>query len=366
MRFSINQSELQSVLSVVSKGMSTRSTLPILAGIYLEAAGAQLTLQSTDLELSVRCSVAALVEEEGRAVLPGKLFESIVKSLPDAAVVVEERDGQATIRCDASSFSVKTLDADDFPGFPHVDVQQEIRVPFPEFSSMVKKVSRFVSRDESRAVLTGVLISLAGDVLTLVSTDSYRLAVVNATIPDAGADEFTAVVKGSFLQELAALPRSEDPVTLALADNQIVIGYQDVTFVNRRIEGNYPNYRALLAATPTTRVTVDRLRLAAAVKRVAVVGQSSAPVRFDVNEASQTIMLTAATQDVGEACETVPCSCEGLDVQIAFNNAYTSEGLAASETDEVVLELQGSMKPGVVRSTEGEDYLYLIMPVRLS
>ena len=201
MKFSINQSELQNALSVVLKGIATRSTLPILSGIYLDAHDDTLTLQATDLELSIQYSVSALIEETGKAVVPGKLFSEIVKNLPDAAVHVAAEDDSAVITCDTASFSIKTLDAEDFPGFPHVDVQQEVSIPFTQFASMVKRVARVVSKDESRAILTGVLITLEDTTLKMVATDSYRLAITEAELPESSAEEFQAVIAGSFLQE---------------------------------------------------------------------------------------------------------------------------------------------------------------------
>lgn len=366
MKFSINQSELQSAIAVVSKGISTRSTLPILSGIYLDAHGDSLTLQTTDLELSIQYTVAALVEEEGQAVVPGKLIESIVKNLPDAAVHVTERDGTATVTCDSAAYSIKTLEASDFPGFPQVDVQREISIPFPQFSSMVKRVARVCSRDESRAILTGVLIAVEGGRLRMVATDSYRLAITEAPAEGEAAEGFSAVVSGTFLSNIAALPRSEDEVKLAIAENQIVVSCQDIVFVNRRIEGNYPNYRQLLPDNHVARVAMDKDRLASALKRTSVLGQSSAPVKFDIDIESQTVLLSAAAQDVGTAQEVVPCEGEGQDVEIAFNCSYALDGLAAVETDRVFLEVQSSLKPGILRADEGEDYLYLVMPVRIS
>ena len=217
MKFSINQAELQDALAVVLKGIATRSTLPILSGIYLNAQNDHVTLQATDLELSIQYTIPALIEEEGRSVFPGKLFFDIVKNLPDAAVHVETLDEAAVITCDASSFSIKTLDAEDFPGFPHVDTQQAISIPFSQFSSMVKRVARVVSKDESRAILTGVLITLEGATLKMVATDSYRLAITEAQLDEPAAEGFQAVIAGSFLQELASLNRTDDPLTIALA-----------------------------------------------------------------------------------------------------------------------------------------------------
>lgn len=365
MRFSINKVELQNAISVVLKGVSTRSTLPVLSGILITAERDRINLQTTDLEVSIQYSAPALVEEEGRSVVPGKLFSEIVKNLPDAAVHVRVEEEQAFITCDTSSFSIKALNPDDFPGFPAVDVQQRIDIPFSQFASMVKRVSRVVSRDESRPILTGVLVTLESGLLRMVATDSYRLAVTEATLNSA-ADDFQAVISGSFLSEIASLPKTEANISLALAENQIVVTCQDTVFINRRIEGNFPNYKQLLPDTYVTRATVDVDHLVAGVKRASLMGPSSSPVRFDLNVASQTTQISAASQDIGSAQETLACDIEGEDIEIAFNYAYVLEGLAAVSSDEVYLEVQSSMKPGIFRAPAPENYLYLVMPVRLS
>lgn len=365
MKFSINKTELQNAISVVLKGVSTRSTLPVLSGILLEAASDRLTLQTTDLEVSIQYSAAALVEEEGRAVVPGKLFSEIVKNLPDAAVHVRAEDERAFVTCDTSSFSIKALNPEDFPGFPSVDTHQKIEIPFAQFSSMVKRVSRVVSKDESRPILTGVLITLENGLLRMVATDSYRLAVTEAFL-DSAADDFQAVISGSFLSEIASLPKTDSPVSLALAENQIVVTCRDTVFINRRIEGNFPNYKQLLPDSCATRATVSVDHLVASVKRASILGSSSSPVKLDLNVASQTMQISAASQDVGSAQETLACEIEGEDVEIAFNYAYVLEGLSAVATDEVYLEVNSSLKPGIFRAVQPENYLYLVMPVRIS
>lgn len=365
MKFSINKTELQNAISVVLKGVSTRSTLPVLSGILLEAASDRLTLQATDLEVSIQYSAAALVEEEGRAVVPGKLFSEIVKNLPDAAVHVRAEDERAFVTCDTSSFSIKALNPEDFPGFPSVDTHQKIEIPFAQFSSMVKRVSRVVSKDESRPILTGVLITLENGLLRMVATDSYRLAVTEAFL-DSAADDFQAVISGSFLLEIASLPKTDSPVSLALAENQIVVTCRDTVFINRRIEGNFPNYKQLLPDSCATRATVSVDHLVASVKRASILGSSSSPVKLDLNVASQTMQISAASQDVGSAQETLACEIEGEDVEIAFNYAYVLEGLSAVATDEVYLEVNSSLKPGIFRAVQPENYLYLVMPVRIS
>lgn len=367
MKFSISQTELQNALSIVLKGVSTRSTLPILSGIYLQAQGDTLTFQATNLEeLSIQYSTSALVEEEGRTVLPGKLFNDIVKNLPDAAVHVQASTDSAIITCDNASFSVKALDPDDFPGFPHVDTMQEVSIPFNEFCSMAKKVSRVVSKDMTHVILTGVLMTLEGREFKMVATDSYRLAVTEYQLENSQADDFQAVVSGTFLNELASLPKSKDPIRLALAENQIVVTYENTIFINRRIEGTFPNYKQLLPASCETRVCMDTSHLVAAVRRASLLSQASAPVRFDVNAATQSVQLSSTTQDVGSAQELISCQVEGADVEIAFNYAYVLEGLSAVSTEKVYLEINSSMKPGIFKAEESENYLYLVMPVRIS
>lgn len=365
MKFSINKGELQNALAVVSKGISTRSTLPSLAGVYLKAQGNQLTLETTNLDLSIRHTVMALVEEEGTALLPGKLFGDIVKSLPDASVTVSATHEEAYITCDKSSFAIQALNPDDFPGFPHVQTSQEISVDFPVFSSMVKKVARNVSRDESRPILTGVLVNYENGRLRMVATDSYRLAITDVAVQAGEVEGFECVIAGGFMLDLAGLPKTEDPITLALAENQILVRCGETVFVNRRIEGQYPPYQKLLPDGYSTRARLQVSDLAASIKRASLMGNSSSPVRFDLNVASQTLQVSAMTQDVGSAKEIVSASIEGEDMEIAFNFGYALEGLAGVEGDEVYMELQSSTKPGILRAIEPENYLFLIMPVRI-
>jgi len=164
MRFSISQSEFLNALNVVQKGISPRATLPVLSGVFLETRGDEICFQTTDLEMSVQYTAAALIEEEGATVLPGKLLADIVKNLPDAAVHVEASDEGAVISCESSSFSIRTLSAADFPSFPHVVPERQVHVPFEEFSTMAKKVCRVVSKDESRMILTGVYIAVEDNI----------------------------------------------------------------------------------------------------------------------------------------------------------------------------------------------------------
>ena len=363
MKFSINQSELLNALTVVNKGISQRASLPILAGVYVEARGDEVSFQTTDLEMSVQYGCAALIDEPGATVLPGKLFIDIVKNLPDAAVHIEAGEDGAVISCESSSFSIHCLNAADFPGFPQVAPEQQVSVPFEVFASMARKVSRVVSKDESRMILTGVLIAVEEGVLKLVATDSYRLAVTEHPLEGVADEEFSAVLAGGFVADLAGLPQTGENITFALAENQVIVTYGGTTFVNRRIEGKYPNYKQLLPSGYETRCVMKRSDFAGAIKRASLLDAGS-QVRISVNAPSQTLQLNT-TQETGSTQEIVRGTVEGEDVEIGFNSFYVNDGLSAMSSQEVALELQGALKPGILRGVGDEGYLYLVMPVRI-
>lgn len=365
MKFSISQSELLNALTVVQKGLAQRASLPILAGIYMETQGDAVLFQATNLEMSVRYQTAALVEEEGKAVLPGKVFIDVVKSLPDAAVFIETNEDTAMLTCESSSFSIRVLDPLDFPAFPQVDANQQITVPFDDFSSMARKVSRIAAKDESRPMLTGVLLEVEAGMFKMVATDSYRLGVCEHPLEGAAVDDFKAVLFSSFVLDLAGLPKTGEDISIGLAENQVIVTYGPTIFVNRRIEGNYPNYQQLIPDSYNTRAVMDRAALLAAVKRASVLDSGASQIRFSLNAPSQTVQLTT-TQDVGSTQEIVKASIEGEDVEIAFNSHYVIDGISAITSDEIALELQGPMKQGIMRGTDEEErFLYLVMPVRI-
>ena len=364
MKFSINQTELQNALGTVLKGTSSKSTLPILSGIFIEAKEDSLIFQATNLDLSIQYQAKALVEEPGKTVLPGKLFFDIVKSMNDAAVHITTNDEGATIICDSSSFMIRTLDPNDFPSFPKVEILQKISVPFETFTSMIKKVSKAASRDESKPALTGINVTLEDGTLSMVTTDSYRLALASAAVKNDNAENFQAVISSVFMADIASLPKTADDLTLALTENQIVVTYQDTVFINRKIEGTYPAYKRIIPTSYATRIRVSRQQLISAVRRASLLGNTGVSVKFEVDVPSHTLQLSS-TQDNGSLKETLPFEGDGENIEIGFNCAYVTDGLSSADGDEIFLELTSSAKAGVFK-TEGEcSFLYLVMPMRI-
>lgn len=366
MRISLARGELLDALNVVSKGLSSRSTLPILSGILLTANGDEVVFQSTDLEVSIRHTVSARVEDGGQAVVPGKLLSDIVRNLPEAAVTLDSASkDRMSISCGQSSFSVKVLSPEDFPRFPEVAADKTVTIPTDEVGSIVRQVSKAVSRDETRPILTGVLMNVDGPRLRMVATDSYRLSVREGTMESPSADGVEVVVPGKAIEEVTRLAGGAEAVTVGIAENQVIFEFGNTTFVSRRIEGTFPNYKQLISDSSETTVKVDRQELLDAVKRVSLMAQHNAPIRMKVSVEDQTLTLSATTQDVGEAKEDLPVQAEGQDVEMAFNHAYLADGVSVANSEQVSVSMISPLKPGIIRSVEGEEYTYVLMPVRI-
>ena len=368
MKLSIARGALLDSLSVVTKALSARTTLPILSGVLLSASDSAVIMQATDLEISIRDSAPADVEEKGAAVVSGRLLSDIVRKMPDVAIHLETTSGdRIKVSCRSEkageiSFELRTLGADDFPRFPEVDPELTVDMPTSLVGSMIRQVSRAVSRDEARPILTGVLLLIDGDDIRMVATDSYRLAVRAAHLETPAKERIEVVVPGKALEEVPKVAGGSTTVTMGVSSNQIVFTMGDTTYVTRRIEGTFPNFRQLIPTDGDTRISVDRIELLEAVQRVSLLAQRNAPVRMKM--ADNNLTLSAVTQDVGEASEDLMVEATGSPLEIAFNHAFLLDGITSSDDERLTFYASGPLKPGVFSSSENGEYIYLIMPVR--
>jgi len=259
---------------------------------------------------------------------------------------------------------VRTLPADDFPKFPHVSSQQNVELDKNVFSSLVAHVSKAVSRDETRPILTGVLLVVDGPTLRMVATDSYRLSVKEVLLEQDTGQDIEVVVPGKALEEISRLAASEK-ISMGVAENQAVFSFGETVFVTRRIEGTFPNWRQLIPKDVETTFTVGLEEFTQAVRRVSLLAQHNTPLRVSVSAEDQTVNLSATTQDIGDASEDLMVQAEGSDVEIAFNHGFLSDGLGVARGDKVSLEIVSPLKPGVLKVPDDEGFLYLLMPVRL-
>jgi DNA polymerase-3 subunit beta len=306
------------------------------------------------------------VEGDGSAVVPARLLSDIVRRLESGSVTVEVGDEDARIEAGRASFALRTLPAADFPRLPDVS-GTGVRVQAATLSDALRQVVPAVSRDDARPILTGVLLTASGEGLRLVATDSYRLAVRDLPgVTDFLAEGQRVLVAGRGLAEVQRL-LGEGEIEVVLSDREVVfrVGATEVT--TRLIEGQFPNYEQLIPSGYPNRLTVGREALRAAVERVRLVGQGrdTAPIRLAMST-SDGLELSAVAQDVGEAHESVDAKQEGSDLTVAFNSQFLLEGIDAAGSDEVVIESIDPLKPAVLRATDTSDFLYLLMPVRIS
>jgi DNA polymerase-3 subunit beta len=311
--------------------------------------------------VSARLSVGVQVQEEGVALVPARLLGDTVKSLADAPVEFDADHAQARIRCAAYEGALRLLPAEDFPAL-QPPTGTRVVAAAAVFAEAVGQVARAASRDEARPVLTGVLLEVSREGVTLVATDSYRLAVRELVATAAG--EARAIVPERALSEAgrAAAALEKGDVEMFVDESQVSFQVGQLTLTSRLIEGEFPNYRQLLPEAYESRLTVSRQQLSDAVRRVGLLARDTSPVRMEFNALG--VKLSSSSPDLGQAVEAVEARYEGEEITAAFNPHYLADGLAAATGESVRVEVRDGLKPGVVRG-ESDEFTYLVMPVRL-
>lgn len=367
MRFTVSQTALQKALSVVIKGTAASSTLPILTGIKITAGEGTLEFQATDLDISLKHRIPANVEDGGTTVVSGKMIAGIVKSLPDAPVTFDSEGNSVRLSCQRSKFNLNTLDPTDFPEFPAVEAERSVELPAGVLATMVDRVYRVVSRDLSKPILGGIYLTVDENLVRLVATDSYRLAVCDTTLETSTLTEpFSMIVTGSAFHDALSIADADAPVLIGAAASQAVFSFGDTVYVSRRIEGTFPDYRQLLPKSCSTSLELPVEEASEGLRRVSLVAAQNPRVRFDIDADGDLVTMSAMDSDVGDASEQVEVPVEGSSVAIGLNHRYVSDCLSAvSDREKVLLELQGEMQPAVFKSFGTPNYLQLIMPTRL-
>jgi DNA polymerase-3 subunit beta len=367
MKVTCPREELAQKLGVVGRAVSSRTSVNILTGIMLRAEDGRLSLAATDMEISLRVTLDAQVDEEGSVVIPGRLLVDIVRLLPAGEVTLEHRaeEGIAHLVCGSASYGLHTYSPDDFPRLPEIAPDESFSVERAALLDTILKVGRSASRDESRPVLTGVLVRFEAGKLIMAATDSYRLSVKETEITEGPAGEIEAIVPARALSELARIAQASDvdSLTVGIQENQIVFAVDDVWLTARRIDGQFPNYRQLLPETFEAEVELPREELLDVVRRTGLMAQRKSPLRLRFEEGQLTI--SAQTQDVGEAHESLPAAYTADPIEIGFNAEFLRDGLESLEDDQVRLRLISPLRPGLIQGA-GDDFLYLIMPIRLA
>ena len=363
LRISVSKDELVSALGVVARAVSTRTSVQILSGILLEAQGDELRLAATDMELSLRATASAQLEGDGAIVLPGKTLADIARLLPGDEVAIEHKPSESVVHITSgsASYTLHTYNPEDFPRLQELDTVQTFSVDRESLLETIHRVARAASRDESRPVLTGILVSFAGGKLVMAATDSYRLAVKETELAGSAPD-LEAIVPSRALQELARIAGSGENVEVGVHENQVVFATEGVWLTTRRIDGQFPNYRQLLPEQFEHELTLPRAELLEVVRRAAVMIQRATPLQLRFAEGELTVI--ARTHDVGESQESMPVGFSGDTLEIGFNADFLRDGLESMDGDDVRLKLISPLRPAVIQG-EGDDFTYLVMPIRL-
>src|SRR5712664_1230162 len=359
MKLSVTKEKLLEGLQQVQNVVSTRTTLPILSNVLLQATDGEVHLTTTDLDVGVRGSFEAEVEKEGATTLPARRLFNIVRELPSSEIQIDV-DGKnaASIRSGQSFFKILGLPEEEFPPLPKFEEAKVVTIRQKDLRDGLRKTSYAISTDETRYVLNGLLFSFKDNKLTLVATDGRRLAMVDIELEIPRSQEADIIVPTKAVTELQRLLTDDGDVKVSVSSGQIAFDLNKTLLVSKLIEGNYPNYKQVIPAEAKERITfLNSLR------RVSLLASEKSN-SIKLSFAKNNIDITANTPEVGEAKESLPVQYKGRDFSIAFNPEFLMAPLRNLTEDEVFLDLIDEMSPGVLKIQT--PFLYVLMPMRIS
>jgi len=368
--------ELFEGIQTVGKAVATRSSLPILTHVRIAAKDGKVSMMATDLEMWMEHTLPGVgITEDGAATAPARNFTELLAAMPDAdvSVTVEDETNTLHLRCLKANYKLLGLSADEFPLLPQVQEDSRFVIDRETLKDAIKQTIFATSTDETRAILTGVLVIFQGDSLRLVATDTHRLAVRDCPVKE-GTGSASAIVPSRAMTELLRIIGNEEgEIVVTLSGNQIQFQVDDAsgsktTLISRLIDGQFPNYERVIPAQATKTLTVERAPLAAAVKRASIVARDSASrVVLRTTEDGDRLTITAESGSVGNAYEEVEVARTGDDtpVEIAFNAKYLADVLNVLDTEGLHIELTEPLRPGVIRPTDTADYLCVLMPMQV-
>ena len=375
MKFRVERDVLADAVSWAARTLPTRPSMPVLAGLVLEASEDSVTLSSFDYEVSSRVTITADVQTPGTSLVSGRLLADITRSLPGAPVQLSNEGTRVVITCGRSSFTLPTLPVEDYPTLPAMpDSSGDIEAAL--FAAAVAQVAIAAGRDDTLPTLTGIRMEIEGGTIVLAATDRYRLAVREFSWnPKSSSISVNALIPAKTLADTAKSLSTTDLVTIALSaggSGEGLIGFEGAgrRTTTRLLDGEFPKYRTLLPSEAATVASVDTSALADAVKRVALVAERNTPVRlaFDGSE----VVLRAGAGDDAQANEVVECRVDGDGLEIAFNPTYLLDGLSAVDATTTTFSFTQATRPAVLTGADTDaasgvdDYRYLLMPVRLT
>lgn len=352
-------------VQTAGRAVSSRTSLPILGHLLVKAEEDKLRIAATDLEIGMECLVDANIQEPGSMTVPAKVLTEILAALPDTDVSLSvDESNTVSLKCGTSDFSILGLPPEEFPLLPEVKEEVKFTIEDDVLREGIAKTSFAISADESRAILTGILLQVTGESLKLVSTDTHRLCVFDCPIAECEGTE-NAIVPGRALTELARIvPEGQGTVSVGISPSQVMFRVDSTILVSRLIEGQFPNFEKVIPHEFTKKLTVPTEQLLQSVKRVAIVARENEN-RTIVQTQSGTLVLSAESGNVGKAHEEVEIIKEGDDFKMAFSSRYLLDVLNVIDTEAIEAELTGEASPAAIRPQGQDNYVYVLMPMQV-
>lgn len=376
MKVSCMQENLAKGLSIVSRAVAARSTLPVLSNILLSTDQARLKLSATNLEVGINCWIGAKVEQEGATTVPARLLAEFVNSLPQERVDLEliTRTQTLNLKCGRFEANIKGIDAQEFPLILIPEENDRVHIKPDLLRQMIDQVAFAAATDESRPVLTGVLADLASDRLTFAAADGYRLSVSSMALEGGPQQTTSVIIPARALQELRRISgEEENPVEMLVAPNrsQVFFHMSDIDLVSQLVEGTFPDYRQILPKTSNTKMTLNTQDFLKAARMAFIFARDAANViRLQIisgtEPAAGRMVITAASSEHGDNISELDATVEGAPLEISFNARYLIDALSVIETAQVSLEMRDVSSPGVLRPVGGSDFVHVIMPMHVA
>jgi len=375
MKVSVLQENLAQGLNVVSRAVSARSTYPILANVLVSAEEGRLKLAATDREMGITCWIGAKIQEPGATTVPARTFSDLVTTFPNETIEMElaVRTQTLHLRAGRSNAEIKGIDAEEFPPMPEPDKSGGVELGAGDFKEMIQQVVFAASRDDARPVLTGVLITVEGKIMTMAAADGFRLSVRKAELKSAADQPMRAIVPGRALNEVARIAtddKEQISMTLPPGRGQVIFRLKNAELRCQLVEGAFPEYQQIIPDGYKTRTVVSTEAFLKAAKQAEIFARESSHIaRLDIKpgegKAPGTMEISAQSEETGSNDSKVDASVEGGPILIAFNVRFLREVLDVMKTPNVALETSAAAAPGVVRPMGDEDFLHVIMPMHL-
>ena len=352
---------LSAAIDGVSKAVTLRSTIPVLEGILLKAEGFQLTLTGYDLEMGIVTTIEANVKEPGEIVLNAKLLSSMISRMPAGQITIQSADnGKTTIQSGVAQFEIQSMAATDFPELPNTGAEETLTIPTGVLRDMIDRTLYAVSQDEKKPAHTGELFEIEPDKLTIVALDGYRLAIVER--PVTAVKDIRIIVPSKTMTEVAHLLPNDDEELVHICANRRYVVFM-AAIMSRLIEGEFLNYHNVIPSGSRTRVTLDTKEFIETIERASLIITERLKNPLRISFTNGKVVVRCQT-NLGRVVDEFRAECEGEEVEIGFNNRYLLDALRNARTEQVKMEISGPLSPVKVLPAEGNDFLYLVLPVR--